>query len=103
MTTREYTSTSDDPDPEHEFTLHTVSGLNRVFVLPYANHLPALSTEQLVMPSIPLPVRQELRSPQFRVGLRQVRVLLTEVPEAAVDEHRYARPREDEVSPRPSA
>jgi len=87
--------------PEREFTLHSVSGLNRVFVLPHADDLPALSTEHLVVPSIPLPICQELRPPQSGVRLRQVRVLLAEVPEAAVDEDRHAGPREDQVGPRP--
>lgn len=49
------------------------------------------------MLGIALPIREQLPAPQLRVGLREVRVLLAVMPEAAVDEDRDACPGEDEI------
>lgn len=66
-------------------------------MLPGPKHHPTGVCKGSVDGAVPGDVSLELRSPVVRVRLRLVAVDRTAVPEAAVDEHREARPREDNV------
>jgi hypothetical protein len=77
--------------------LDELDGRIEIDVLPYPQHDPARVAQRSVDPGVTLHVGRELRHPVFAVALRDVLVLGTPVPEAAIDEDRHLPPREDDV------
>ena len=73
---------SDDPS----------TGVNHRFVFPHADDPPSRLFEDRGLPAIALACGFDLRLPEFAVGARQLSVLGTAMPEAAIDEHGKSTP-----------
>lgn len=69
----------------------------RILVLPEPQDGPALVFQEAIRLAVSLPIGHDLRTPVRGIGLRWSVVLGTPVPEAAIDEHRYPRPGENDV------
>lgn len=69
------------------------------FVLPDAENQPAIGHQCLSVATIPGAIGTELRLPPVGVGFRGDSVLGAAVPEASIDEDRYAGPTENHIRP----
>lgn len=73
------------------YLLH--SGFELVFgqtARPQCNHLPAVGTEQFLVPSVSFAVALNLRLPERRIGFRQYKLpaAFVPVPKTTIDEYR---------------
>lgn len=66
-------------------------------MLPDPHHLPASLSKHLVNVSIPLTIRLDLFSPEFRVLSCRTMMIRASVPVAAIHKHRDSGPGEHDV------